>query len=64
MNEDLIRFARLIDDMNVLSKKLDECRNSFYDGIHSFEEFYSTELKELSEYSVELKELIKKINVS
>ena len=63
MNEDIIRYARLIYDINILSIELDKKRNDFYYGGYSFEECYSTDLAELNGYIIELKNIMKKINL-
>lgn len=40
-------FCRIVQRINELNQFLDEERESFYDGGHSFEECYSTQINEL-----------------
>lgn len=61
MIKDILRFARLIENINELSNHLDMCRDSFYDGGKSFEQIYTTDLEDLERMCLELKELMLKI---
>lgn len=55
------RFCRLVTKINELNDYLQKESANFYDGGHSFEEVYSSDLEELKAAQEELEIIIKTI---
>lgn len=64
IDTDIKKFCRIVQRINELNQFLDEERESFYDGRHSFEECYSTQIAELEELQREFRFIFRILKVT
>lgn len=63
MDENIKRFCKLVVDINESNEKLDDYKENFYDGGHSFEEVYKSDIDQLSEMEKDFKILIRVLTI-
>jgi len=64
LDNNVSRFCELVLEINERNNKLKKERYNFYDGGHSFEDCYSSDIKELAELQAELKTILPMIQMS
>jgi hypothetical protein len=58
IDQNIKRFCEIVAEINELNKYLTQEIEKFYDGGHTFEECYSTDIKKLVELQEEFKSLL------
>jgi len=56
MNTTITRYCELVEEINILNKRLKDAKQTFYDGGHSFEEVYKYDIEQLNALQKEFEE--------